>query len=82
MVPSLSRLRFTRFPALGSPLLEEGPTDSEAGPGSPCKGLEWVVRTAAPPYVRPPTLRARSALQASLVGSSSKCRLSANKGEI
>ena len=26
-----------------SALLEEGSTDSEAGPGSPYQGLEWVV---------------------------------------
>ena len=27
-------------------LLEERCTDSEAGPGSPYRGLEWVVSTA------------------------------------
>ena len=41
------------IPGTTSPPTLQGP-DSEAGPVSPCKGLEWVVRTvpgwAAPRY--------------------------------
>ena len=42
----------------------EDPPDSEAGPGQPCRGWEWVVRRVRPrerPRAVPrPTLRARS----------------------
>ena len=42
--------------------LESGGMYSGAGPGSPCRGLEWVVHAAAPtPALGPPT----PALQAS-----------------
>ena len=37
--------------------MESGAPDSEAGPGSPCRGLEWVVWGAAParsPRTHPP----------------------------
>ena len=40
--------------------LESGAHDSEAGPGSPSMGLEWVVMGAAPARLQEPTLRARS----------------------
>ena len=40
--------------------LPSGGNDSVAGPGSPCRGLEWVVIPAAPRDVRHPPLRARS----------------------
>ena len=42
-----------------------GDPDSEAGPGSP-KGLEWVVRVAAPQYVRTPPFGPGRPGQASL----------------
>ena len=50
---------YTGYPARVR-LLEEGTYDSGAGPGRPCRGLEWVVicsRTYGPVYAAlgPPT---------------------------
>ena len=38
----------------------KGYPDSEAGPGSPCRGLEWVVRIARPRTSAPHPCGARS----------------------
>ena len=68
-----------------NPAPSKDPPDSEAGPVSPAGagvgGLEGPSRAgwALHPV---PTLRARSALQASLVRASAYSRLLANKGEI
>ena len=45
-------------------------------------GLEWVGCTVREGGPQSPTLRARSALQASLVPGTLACRLWANMGEI
>ena len=58
---------------------------SEAGPGSPSMGLEWVVSSCSAPYVRPyrpPTPLRSGARSAVCRPSSSKPRLLALIGEI
>ena len=56
--------------------------DSEAGPGGPCRGLEWVVWDCSAPERYGPPLPAVGPASLSIPLSPGKCRLLANKGEI
>ena len=59
-----------------------GDPDSEAGPGSPSIGLEWVVRVAAPTPAPGPPFGPGRAPVPSLSWDLPTPRLLANKGEI
>ena len=67
----------------GSPSeVESGGMYSEAGPGSPGTGLEWVVHAAAPTPAPVPTPAGPGRPAASLVQDPPHMPLLANKGEI
>ena len=65
-----------------STLLRGAHPDSEAGPGSPYRGLEWVVRVGGDYRVRPPTHPLPAVGARFAGGFPEQSRLLANKGEI